>query len=123
MKLKVKKLKKIEGLDVDIEVEHHIDPNTDKVKYVYCKREDGYSWWEELDENGNEIYSKDSDGIEKWRKYDKNNNLIYTKNSEGYEEEYEYDQFNNEVSYKNSEGKKRSKKTVQSKEKQPFTFE
>ena len=108
----------------DDTVEYYL--NNVKV-FEHYKDSNGYEWWKEYDENGNEIHYKNSDGTEKWYEYDENGNDIHYKNSkgDGHESWSEYDENNNLIYYKNSDGYEWGKNNTKNKEpeyKEPFTF-
>jgi len=83
-------------------------------KYEHCKSKNsnGYEWWGEYDNKGNEIYYKTSSGYKMWKKYDNRGNNIYSKDNDGKEWWNEYDNKGNVIYFKDSDGKEWRKKDI-----------
>jgi YD repeat-containing protein len=77
-------------------------------KYRHFKSPDGCEWWEEYDEQGNEIHYKDNDGCESWSEYDEQGNEIHYKDNDGVER-WNEDNPNN-LKNENKNKKRRRKK-------------
>ena len=73
-------------------------------KKIYSKASNGFEYWEDYDDKGNEIHFKNSNGYEQWTEYDDKGNVIHCKDSNRDEEWTDYDEKGNEIHFKNSNG-------------------
>ena len=81
-------------------------------KYEHRKDSNGFEWWGEYDNKGNEIHYKNSNGFEWWNEYDSKGNNIHFKNNNGYEVWNEYNSKGNKIHFKNSDGEEWGKKDI-----------